>query len=206
MVLERGVLLRAALACGNAVGVDPGVELHAALVGLADEPGQRVPARIAAALAAEILRPGLIRRGVEGVGHGAHLKQYGIDMMDLQGVEAALIVLLLPFDLGSGGGVAVGPVDVADGGHPYATEVLDRQYGRRDGRGGVHRPGRCARGLVLGHLLGTGTTHQQQCAGDGGASLESFQYVVVHSSLFKPPKLRKVWGRKGDDDSISIDN
>ena len=73
----------------DAVRVEPGVKLHAALVCLVDGELQRVPvrARGLAATAGEKLAPGLDVGDVEGVGAGAHLEYDGIDAGLLELVE-----------------------------------------------------------------------------------------------------------------------
>ena len=73
----------------DAVRVEPGVKLHAALVCLVDGELQRVPVRAGglAATAGEKLAPGLDVGDVEGVGAGAHLEYDGIDAGLLELVE-----------------------------------------------------------------------------------------------------------------------
>ena len=71
------------------IGIDPGVELHAAAVTLVDHPLQRVPigrGRRALATGQEAA-PRLVAARVEGVALGAHLEDNGVDAVFLQLVE-----------------------------------------------------------------------------------------------------------------------
>ena len=65
----------------DAVGIEPAMEFEPAGVRLRDGEGERVVGRVRrlAHGAAEIVRPGLERRVVEGVGAGPHLEDHGIE-------------------------------------------------------------------------------------------------------------------------------
>ncbi len=111
---------RHALAAGgrDAVGVEPGVQLHAAGVGLVDDKLQRVPCRRRRlASGTEIAAPWLEPRGIEGVGLRAHLEDDGVDAGGLQRVELRAQVCLV------GGGGAAGIVVAVYGLEPRSAEL-----------------------------------------------------------------------------------
>ena len=74
---------------GDAVGVNPRVELHAAFVGFLDGELHGVPHRRGsfAAEPGEVLRPVFEVALVKGVGHGTHLENHGIAAGFFEGIE-----------------------------------------------------------------------------------------------------------------------
>ena len=71
------------------IGVDPGMEFHAAAVALVDHPLQRVPVRrwCLALHARQELAPGFYLAGIECIALGSDLEDNGIDAILLQFVE-----------------------------------------------------------------------------------------------------------------------
>ncbi len=108
---------------GDAVRVEPGVQLQTAGVGLLDGRAQRVPAGVLALGAGEDLRPRLVRRGPQGVGGGPYLEDHGVQAGLLRRVEVGdqLGALLLRGQARLGG-----PVPVRHGRDPHAAHLPRR--------------------------------------------------------------------------------
>lgn len=111
---------------GDAIGINPRVEAHAALVGLVDEKLEHVVARILVHLARDKPAPGLVGRVVERIGHAAYLKEDRVDVQSLEGVEVFCIEPLLSRLRVE----SVGPVDAVDGSHPDGPHLLGGQQRR----------------------------------------------------------------------------
>lgn len=95
---------------GNAVGVEPGVKFHVAVVGEFDEVGHGVEV-VGGGLslaAGEVAAPGFDFGVVEGVGGGADLEDDGVDVEGLEFVEE---VCEVDFHLGNGHGSVLVLVD-----------------------------------------------------------------------------------------------
>ena len=106
-----------------AVGVDPGVALHASLVTCLDGIGERVPGGHLAASAGEVARPGLVARLIHRVAHRAHLEVDGVEIVVLERVEHAVELRLL-LRLGiSAIGLCLGPVEAPHRCHPCRAEL-----------------------------------------------------------------------------------
>ena len=75
---------------GIAIGIDPGINLNAALVPLFNQIGKRVERRSLATLTAHQIGPGLVGRVIIGITHGAHMKIDGIHVVHKQCVEHLL--------------------------------------------------------------------------------------------------------------------
>ena len=103
---------------GDAVRVEPGVQLHAALVRLVDHKLQWVPVRRGrlAALGEETA-PGLEFAGVEGVGAGTYLEEDGVDS---GGFELVELVGEIALQLG---GALLCILALVDGVQPGAAEL-----------------------------------------------------------------------------------
>ena len=149
----RGELLAVGLRAG-AVGIEPGVEFQPAFVRLGDEEGQRVIAGVAALVAGEVLRPGLVRGAVERVGRGTDLDVDGVEVQLLGHVEQVAVLRLL---LGGRKTLLVRPVAVVDRRDPHRTGAAARvvvrgalaAFGRRETRrrrGRRVRPARASSG------------------------------------------------------------
>ena len=116
--VSRGRLV--ILAAGHAIGIDPGVQLHAALVGLLNHELQGIPHGLGSLtrFASEPSAPGLQVADVGGIGLRAYLPNDGVAVGPLQQVELSDEVLarLLRRHLG----ILFLPDDV----HPRATEFM----------------------------------------------------------------------------------
>ena len=116
-----------------AIGVYPGVALDAALVALLDGISQGVVARVLAARAGQVTRPGLITGLVEGVTHRAHLQEDGVDVLLLETVQIGVEFVFLCRRVID----RCGPVDAVDGGDPRGTHLaLKRLVGAAADAGG----------------------------------------------------------------------
>ena len=118
------------LAAGHAIRIDPGVQLHAALVGLLYHELQRVPHGIRgfARLAREPSRPGLNVTDICRIGLGSNLPDDGIASRLSQQVE--LLDEILPRLLG----IHLGILALSDNVHPGTTELM---FGQRPARGDI---------------------------------------------------------------------
>ena len=149
---------------GDPVGVEPGVELEVAAVGLGDREGQRVVAGVAALGAGEVLRPRLQGRRPERVGGRANLHDDGVvALRDGQ--------VVVPDELGllRGGGEAgsARPVDVGHRRDPDPPQVglvgvrvqhAGRAARQRAQAGGVRSGGGPGQGESGGGSAEDGTT------------------------------------------------
>lgn len=108
------------------VGVEPGVQLQTALVGLLDRERERVVAGIAALLAGQVARPRLLVRLVKGVRGRPDMQERGVEVHVAQGVKLVdqLLLLLLGAQPGLGR-----PVDVAHRCDPGAAQVTLAELG-----------------------------------------------------------------------------
>ena len=130
----EGIKLRLA-ALGDAEGVEPGVELQPQGVGPLHPVLQRVEAVPGGSAlgAGEIAAPGVVVRGVQGVGGGPHLEDHR--------VHAQLHALLedgvgVPLQHRRVGGGLAGVVQPVHRGHPHRPELLAGGDRGRLGRGG----------------------------------------------------------------------
>ena len=108
---------------GDAEGVDPGVELQAQLVGLLHPVGQGIKAVFGGGTlgTGEVLAPGIILRGIEGIGGGPHLEDYG-GHAHIRTVFQDLVGVRLQHRRVCGG--LAGIVQAVHRGHPHGPEVL----------------------------------------------------------------------------------
>ncbi|MGX1245827.1 hypothetical protein RKD46_006931 [Streptomyces pseudovenezuelae] len=118
------------------VRVEPGVQLQSPPVRLGDGGAERVPARVPALRPGEVLRPGLVRRGPQGVGGGPYLEHHRVQAVRRRPVEVgdqlrALLCGAQPR--------LRGPVPVGHGGEPHAPHLGRRPPPRTARRGGRSR-------------------------------------------------------------------
>ena len=94
--LVQAGLQRTGAVLGHPVGVDPGVHLHLAGVGLLHQIGQRVKSAVGrlALLAGQVHAVGEDLGGIEGVGTGPHLKEDGVEAGGLRRVQHLVQLLL----------------------------------------------------------------------------------------------------------------
>ena len=138
LVLQVLVLRRIPVgARAPAVGINPGVALDTADMALRDGILQRVIARILAAGAGQVTRPGLIARLVEGVTHRAHLQENRIEVLCLEVVQISVQFSLL------GTGIIDGcrPVDAIDSGNPGGAHLALQGLGGIDTKSCCHSEG-----------------------------------------------------------------
>ena len=108
-----------AIVCGgNAVGIEPGVELHSPGMGLGDHPLQGIPARIRSLGSRKKVRPGVDPRRIESVQGRPYLENKRVHVPILEHVQYAF-ELAAEFLRRSG----KGHVQVVDGGDPGRSEL-----------------------------------------------------------------------------------
>ncbi len=157
-VLHVGVLKT------HTVGVEPGVQFEAALVGLLHRVLQRVVSGVAALLAGEVAGPGLQLGVVDGVGGGPGVQEDRVQS-HIDGVVEPLVQFGLLLVRGQAG--LRGPVDVAHGGEPCSAHLTLVVVRRADRGGRDALSSRRAR-VVGGRVVTGGAARQQHRRRGGG--------------------------------------
>ena len=116
----------------SAVGIQPGVEFHAAFVCFLDHELKRIIERNGwlSLFAGEEFTPGFERRRIESIGNGTYLYDQGVHAVSFVQFGQADEVSFLFFGMV---GAVLWPVDITDCGDPYTSEFRSGLCLRGDG-------------------------------------------------------------------------